>query len=170
MEAMTTTELDVAHEAPADAEARYARKLGAQLRRVRQQQQLSLLDVERLSKGRFKASVLGAYERGERTVSMARLDRLAGFYRVPVTALLPSPPPLVAVETDDPIVDLSALERHREDEPVVFRYVSALQSRRGDYNGRVLTVRKADLDTLAAVLDAVPAVLRDRLAAAGILR
>ena len=33
--------------------------------------------------------MLGAYERGERALSLPRLDRLAQFYRVPVDQLLP---------------------------------------------------------------------------------
>ena len=37
----------------------------------------------------FKASVLGAYERGERAISVPRLQRLARFYSVPVDQLLP---------------------------------------------------------------------------------
>ena len=38
----------------------------------------------------FKASVLGAYERGERAISVPRLQRLARFYNVPVDQLLPA--------------------------------------------------------------------------------
>ena len=33
--------------------------------------------------------MLGAYERGERAISVPRLQRLARFYRVPVDQLLP---------------------------------------------------------------------------------
>jgi hypothetical protein len=70
----------------------------------------------------------------------------------------------------DLVIDLSALEGRRELEPVLARYVEAIQSRRGDYNGRVLTVRAADLDMLAAILAASPAELRSRLASVGIVR
>ena len=70
---------------------RFARLLGERLRRVRQQQGLSLHEVESRSAGELKASVLGAYERGERAVSITRLHRLAAFYRVPVGQLLPDP-------------------------------------------------------------------------------
>ena len=37
----------------------------------------------------FKASVLGAYERGERAISVPRLMRLAEVYDVPADTLLP---------------------------------------------------------------------------------
>jgi transcriptional regulator with XRE-family HTH domain len=75
-----------------DAEERhYALALGERLRRVRQQQGLSLHDVEHRSDGTLKASVVGAYERGERAVSITRMEVLADFYRVPVAELLPDP-------------------------------------------------------------------------------
>lgn len=67
----------------------YAEKVGARLRAVRKQKRLSLQAVEAMSNAEFKASVLGAYERGERSISVPRLQRLAGLYSVPVDQLLP---------------------------------------------------------------------------------
>src|SRR5256885_7005383 len=67
----------------------YAQKVGERLRAVRKQKRLSLQAVEAESSFEFKASVLGAYERGERTISVPRLQRLARFYNVPVDQLLP---------------------------------------------------------------------------------
>src|SRR5687767_15651702 len=67
----------------------YGRKVGERLRAIRRQKRLSLQDVEAASNQEFKASVLGAYERGERAISVPRLQRLARFYRVPVDQLLP---------------------------------------------------------------------------------
>src|SRR5690349_15863658 len=67
----------------------YGRKVGTRLRAIRRQKRLSLQDVEAASSQEFKASVLGAYERGERAISVPRLQRLARFYRVPVDQLLP---------------------------------------------------------------------------------
>jgi transcriptional regulator with XRE-family HTH domain len=160
-----------------DEDRRYARSLGERLRRVRQQQNLSLHDVEARSHGELKASVVGAYERGERAVSITRLQVLAGFYRVPVAELLPEPIGIgvtddLAAEVDagDVVIDLVALEEHRDDEPVLARYVESIQARRGDYNGRVLTVRAGDLATLAAVLDRDPDELQQRLSSVGIVR
>src|SRR5947207_7085238 len=68
----------------------YAVKVGGRLRAIRKQKRLSLQDVEASSEQEFKASVLGAYERGERAISVPRLQRLARFYAVPVDQLLPS--------------------------------------------------------------------------------
>lgn len=67
----------------------YARKVGLRLRSVRKQMHLSLHAVEKASNEEFKASVLGAYERGERSISVPRLQRLAELYDVPVDQLLP---------------------------------------------------------------------------------
>jgi transcriptional regulator with XRE-family HTH domain len=67
----------------------YVRAVGARLRVVRHQIGLSLQAVEATSNHEFKASVLGAYERGERAISVSRLQRLARLYSVSVDQLLP---------------------------------------------------------------------------------
>ena len=148
----------------------YGEQLGERLRNVRQQQGMSLHEVEATSQGQLKASVVGAYERGERAISVSRLRTLADFYRVPITQLIPEP------ETPRPDrgrgrglrIDLTQLTPDEPDLVVVDRYLRSIQARRGDYNGRVLTMRGADLQALAAVLDTVPDDLRDRLVDAGI--
>ena len=67
----------------------YVRAVGARLRVVRHQIGMSLQAVEASSNHEFKASVLGAYERGERAISVSRLQRLARLYSVSVDQLLP---------------------------------------------------------------------------------
>ncbi len=67
----------------------YARALGARLRSIRQQQGLSLHGVEEKSHGRWKAVVVGSYERGDRADAAQKLAELADFYAVPVSELLP---------------------------------------------------------------------------------
>lgn len=153
----------------------HAAWLGERLRDVRQQQRLSLHDVEALSQGELKASVVGAYERGERTISITRLERLAAFYRVSVGELLHGSPgePRAEEASDSPdrvVIDLVALEEKGEDLPILQRYVESIRSRRGDYNGRVLTVRGSDLDTVAAVMDTPPHRLWTQLSDQGLVR
>ena len=64
-------------------------RVGDRLRSIRRQKGLSLHEVEAMSNEEFKASVLGAYERGERVISVPRLMRLANVYGVPPEQLLP---------------------------------------------------------------------------------
>jgi transcriptional regulator with XRE-family HTH domain len=142
-------------------------KLGARLRDLRRQMHLSLQDVEVASNHEFKASVVSAYERGDRTISVRRLQRLARLYRVPVTEMVPhderhSPP-----ATDIPLtIDLVALRQlGGPDGELVGRFLRAIEVERGDYNGRVLTIRRTDATALASILecptDRVPAKLDD---------
>ena len=82
----------------------YSRALGARLRAIRNQQGLSLQGVEDKSHGRWKAVVVGSYERGDRAVTVQRLSELAVFYGVPVSELLPDPRPSSAVTKSTKIV------------------------------------------------------------------
>ena len=79
----------------------YLTQLGVRLREVRRRLGLSLKLVEAMTDGEFKASALGAYERAQRTISVARLQRLAGVYRMPVDRLLPADD-----ATGDTVIDL----------------------------------------------------------------
>ena len=49
------------------------------------------------------------------------------------------------------------------------RYAAAIQAQRGDYNGKVLSIRQDDLRTLAVIYDEPPGVLADQLVAWGVL-
>ena len=149
----------------------YGHSLGARLRSIRQQQGLSLQGVEEKSKGRWKAVVVGSYERGDRAVTVARLAQLAEFYDVPISELLPQDSSVVTVEpTGKVVLDLETLARLPADEvgPLV-RYAKAIQRQRGDYNGRVLSIRQDDLRAPAVVFDLSPPQLLDRLAGWGVV-
>ena len=151
----------------------YALDLGRRLRNVRRQQGLSLHDVEESSDGDLKASVVGAYERGERAVSVARLRSLAQFFRVPMSQLLPArdeaAPPPRSLRGGGIRIDLTRLPyAHGDHLETIERYVTTIQQRRGDYNGRLLTIRSTDMQTLAAVLAMEPDTLRDRLIGDGV--
>src|ERR1700729_1543076 len=67
----------------------YATELGHRLREIRQQQGLSLHGVQAKSGDRWKAVVIGSYERGDRSITAHRLAELADFYGVPMARLLP---------------------------------------------------------------------------------
>lgn len=132
----------------------FAAEVGQRLRSVRRRRQLSLDDVERESGGRWSASAIGAYERGFRNLTLPRLRELAEFYGVPMTALLGE-----AEEddgTDRPrklVLDLIALADVPEAEAVQ-RYVRSIIVERGDFNGRVLSIRRDDLRAICSLLHA----------------
>lgn len=149
----------------------YARALGTRLRAIRTQQGLSLHGVEEKSQGRWKAVVVGSYERGDRAVTVQKLAELADFYGVPVAELLPGGLSTGASEPAPRLVlDLERLAQiPAEKAGPLARYVSTIQSQRGDYNGRVLSVRQEDLRTLAVIYDASPAVIVDQFIAWGVL-
>ncbi len=169
----------------------YAGKVGTRLRAIRRQKGLSLQDVEATSTQEFKASVLGAYERGERAISVPRLQRLARFYRVPVDQLLPGddgpdfgprpgdadllidltqPRSLARIEERSVKIDLAAIDRlDGTDAEMLTRYLRMIQVQRGDFNGRVLTVRRDDLRAIACILDVTPDLAVDRLDGLGVM-
>jgi transcriptional regulator with XRE-family HTH domain len=149
----------------------YAKALGARLRAIRTQQGLSLHGVEEKSQGRWKAVVVGSYERGDRAVTVQRLSELAEFYSVPVNELLPEREAVIAVEQSPRIViDLERLATvPREQGAPLARYAATIQSQRGDYNGRVLSIRHEDLRSLAVIYDATPTSLTEQLITWGVL-
>ena len=161
----------------------YARRVGERLRAIRRQKRLSLQEAEELSEQEFKASVLGAYERGERAISVPRLHRLAAVYQVPVDQLLPREPG--DPRSDGAYLDLTApaapaprkvvIDLGRLDDiggptgEMLRRYLAMIQVQRQDFNGRVLTIRRDDLRAIACILDTPPDHATERLEQLGLL-
>ena len=164
--------------------ARYAERVGERLRAVRKQKRLSLQAVEASSRQEFKASVLGAYERGERSISVPRLQRLAAFYHVPVDQLLPrdvslagaagpeGAAPVDAIEGASGLedeggkvtIDLTQLDSVEAPErDLLRRYLGMIQVQRQDFNGRMLTIRSDDLRAIACLFDLTAEGMRSRL-------
>jgi transcriptional regulator with XRE-family HTH domain len=149
----------------------YARELGARLRAIRVQQGLSLHAVEERSEGRWKAVVVGSYERGDRAVTVAKLADLADFYDVPISELLPEHRPgRHGIPTPKLVIDLQRLSEVPPDMAgPLARYAAAIQSQRGDYNGKILTIRAEDLRSLAVIYDMSPQDLAEQLVGWGVL-
>ena len=175
----------------------YARRVGERLRLIRKQKGLSLQEVEASSTQEFKASVLGAYERGERAISVPRLQRLAKFYAVPVDQLLPQDDDAYPTLRDEEVIDLTAGDadeitpargvRRFEDERVsidlgrlqqlaaqeremLTRYLGMIQVQRQDFNGKVLTIRNEDLRAIACLFETTTDSMRRRLDELGLRR
>lgn len=147
----------------------YAEEVGTRLRRIRMQQGMSLQDVERRSDGKWKAAVVGSYERGDRNISAARLCELAEFYGVSPSEVLPrddSPQPVD--QSRGVVIDLSRLD-DSDRWAGVKRYCESIQVERGDFNRQVLSVRADDLRALAVIMGTQPDALVDGLRDEGIL-
>ncbi len=119
--------------------------LGGRLRAARRQRGWSLGEVENFTEGEFKASVVGAYERGERAISVLRFVRLAEKYRVEPASLLPSAPP-----DGDLVIDLDMLSANHGGD-LADRYLAAIRLlRRGESSQEV---RAADKAVIASLLE-----------------
>lgn len=172
------------------ARAAYARAVGSRLRAVRKQMRLSLQAVEAMSDQEFKASVLGAYERGERAISVPRLQRLARLYDVPVDQLLPqdesdasrwgpsgeSAPGAGGDQArarralrpwdgqEKVTIDLTKLNSVSGPErDLLRRFLSMIQVQRQDFNGRMITIRAEDLRAIACLFGVTPDAMGRRL-------
>ena len=159
---------------PESAPTPYALSVGQRLRAIRIQQGLSLHAVERKSHGRWKAVVIGSYERGNRAVTVPRLAELAEFYGVPVAELLPDGSASAGGGSSEGsqrlVLDLERLaELPDERAAPLARYVATIARQRGDYNGRVLSIRQDDLRTLAVIYDETPSRLATELTELGVL-
>lgn len=160
-----------------EAASAYSRQVGERLRVIRKQKRLSLQEVEARSDLEFKASVLGAYERGERALSVPRLDRLAQFYGVPVDQLLPrevdSGETAAAINSSinkKLAIDVAKLVQLKGAPfEMLARFLKLIQVQRQDFNGRVITVRGDDTRSIAAMLDVPVDRVGERLAALDLL-
>ena len=121
-------------------------ELGRRLREARKSRGWSLLEVEDMTSGDFKASVMGAYERGERSVSAHRLCKLADLYDVGAGSLLPAP----YDGTEAPwVIDLNRTENLSSDQAdAMERFLNAIQVMRKDGSGIGMAVRQSDLHIL----------------------
>ena len=164
----------------------FTRTVGSRLRAVRTEMRLSLQAIESISGQEFRASVLGAYERGERAISLPRLQRLARLYDVPVDLFLPPDADVENVprigdleERYDPArrlrpriesaagkitIDLNRL--HSTSGPqrdVLAPFLSAIQAQRKDFRGPMITIRAEDHRIVSSLLGVTPEVLSRRL-------
>lgn len=116
--------------------------LGQRLRAARRHRGWSLGDVEAHTGGEFKASVVGAYERGERTISVQRFVSLADIYDSAAADLLPP--------MSDPsvVIDLDTLANDQGD--LVDRYLAAIQMMRSQPG--VAKVRESDRAVISSLV------------------
>lgn len=168
--------LDGAGVSTTDQHERTNRWIGRQLRAVREQREWSLTDVERASNGGFGPSTIGAYERGERTLSLDRLRRLAVFYGVPISRFVPTVEnPTTIPGRRSPLPGRLAIDVDRlaavETVPAItmLRFVRMIAGHRSESPDRVVTLRGSDAVAVAAMLDVRVDEVLDALDAGGLL-
>lgn len=127
--------------------------IGESLRNIRRQKGLTLRDVESESSGRWKAVVVGSYERGDRALTLKRAVGLSKFYEVPLDELL-GLQKLPGAQTMGLSFKLSAFRAKEGALPTVFvRYFKEICRKRSDWNGEILSIRSGDVMALSIILD-----------------
>lgn len=118
--------------------------------------------MERNSNGKWKAVVIGSYERSDRAISLKKAIALMQFYQVPVTELFPELSPQTMSRSI--ALDLIGLSNNSDQGgQVINRFAKSICNRRKDWNGQVLTIRANDLQFLALLLEKSEAKTLDYL-------
>ena len=127
--------------------------IGARLKQIRRQQGLTLKQIEIKSRGKWKAVVIGSYERGTRSLSVAKAEELANFYGVPLSAFFTEREQNAEhTLTDGLTFDLRKLRQSLttpdDFSSQVYGLLSWIARKREDWNGEILSLRSGDIDTL----------------------
>lgn len=124
----------------------------SKLRELRRRKGFTLEEFEKFTDGEVKAVVLGSYERGTRAISLARLQKLANIYEVPLEYFFAQPK--ISLKNERLTFDLRRIKiRENLDESIagLRRYLSSIVAKRRDFNGEVLTLRESDNEILAII-------------------
>jgi hypothetical protein len=124
---------------------------------------LTLRELTRQSAGRFKATSVAGYERGERTISVERFCELCVLYCVAPQAVLGDI--LVAVGGGaEREIDLSRLETMRSAEgPLLSEFVRQIKALRGEASSETIALRAGDIEVLATAAGKKPEELAEAI-------
>lgn len=142
-------------------------RIGQELKKIRKQRGLSLAEVESLSEGRWKAVVVGSYERADRAITIGRLGALMALYQAPISALFPQPE--VERDTAKPTFDLARRNDLDRQYPGLANFLTSIINTRGDWNGHILSIRESDLHMIARYEFLPYSELREKLEASKFL-
>jgi len=146
--------------------------IAVRIRKIRKDRGWSLADVEKRSKGKFKAVVLGSYERGDRTMSIKRAIDLANLYGVPLHYLVQEEQIPIMVRRNPLILDLRRLNSRvgsNEKTRLLSTFVAWISQQRNDWNGEVMSLREGDLSLLGLLLFSSQVEVEDWLKAENFL-
>jgi transcriptional regulator with XRE-family HTH domain len=138
------------------------------LRIIRKSKGWSLQDVERHSNGKWKAVVIGSYERSDRSISLRKAISLMEFYQVPITELFPE----ISREAKAKSISINLLnltDAQNTHSESLRKFTKSIGDRRKDWNGKILTIRANDLQFLSLLLGLNVSATLDYLAEADLL-
>ena len=138
------------------------------LRIIRKSKGWSLQDVERHSNGKWKAVVIGSYERSDRSISLRKAISLMEFYQVPISELFPE----ISQETKAKSISINLLnlaDTQNTNSENIRKFTKSIGDRRKDWNGKILTIRANDLQFLSLLLGLNVSETLDYLAEADLL-
>jgi transcriptional regulator with XRE-family HTH domain len=143
-------------------------EISKRLRQIRKQQNLTLKQVEIRSRGKWKAVVIGSYERGTRSLSISKAKSLCEFYGVPLSALFQIegiqqvPPSEGALRID--LRNLrSKISQNDSLIGQLHNLLSFIARRRDDWNGEIMTIRLQDKEVLGLLVQKEQSELRKAL-------
>lgn len=126
-----------------------ASELAKRIKETRRHRGWTLEEFERQSFGAIKAVVLGSYERGSRSMSVRKLELIAQTLDVPVSFLLGVANSASSLNTGL-MIDIRKVRTSKTTTPIV-GFFSYIITKRGDWNGEILSLRKSDLEILALI-------------------
>jgi len=138
------------------------------LRIIRKSKGWSLQDVERHSNGKWKAVVIGSYERSDRSISLRKAISLMEFYQVPISELFPE----ISREAKAKSISINLLnltDAQNTNSESLRKFTKSIGDRRKDWNGKILTIRANDLQFLSLLLGLNVSATLDYLAEADLL-
>jgi transcriptional regulator with XRE-family HTH domain len=143
-------------------------EISIRLRQIRKQQNLTLKQVEIRSRGKWKAVVIGSYERGTRSLSISKAKSLCEFYGVPLSALFQSEGIQQVPPTEGALrIDLRNLRsKISQNDPLIGQLHNLLSfsaRRRDDWNGEIMTIRLQDNEALGLLVQKEQSELRKAL-------
>lgn len=138
-------------------EIEQSERIRIRIRGLRRERGLTLREFEEKSGGRIRAIVMGAYERGDRSMSLGKLIEISKVFGIELSHLIGSAEltPSSATHSSRYIFDLRVLNS-LDDSPqkvILLRYLSRIAEQRGDWGGEVISLRQSDIESLSKVID-----------------
>jgi transcriptional regulator with XRE-family HTH domain len=148
-------------------EIEQSERIRIRIRQLRRERGLTLRDFEEKSGGRIRAIVMGAYERGDRSMSLGKLIEISKVFGIELSHLIGSAELTQSSGTSSSGTSSSATPSSRyifdlrvlnslDDSPqkvILLRYLSRIAEQRGDWGGEVISLRQSDIESLSKVID-----------------